>query len=747
MPNAKPHSRRRIKPLTALVALLAFAVASVSGGLVLGAMMVPATGAIGAITHAGTDMFEELPEDLAMPPLSEPSTLLAADGFVLAKFFYQNRRVVPLAEISVIMQKAIVSLEDRRFYSHSGIDPQGLARALISNSAGGETQGASTLTQQFVKNYMVEAGIAANDPVAQAAATGQTLARKIREAKLALALERRMSKDEILQGYLNIAQFGRSVYGIEAASQYYFSKSAKDLNLAEASLLAGIPQSPNNWDPTINPEGAATRRTAVLDALLRDDVISQEQYDEVQAMPVDSYLNITPLSSGCSSAGSAAYFCQYVEAEILSNPAYGATQAERDALLKRGGLTITTTLDRPTHDAAVRTVNATIPQGDGSGHKIAISAIEPGTGKILALAQNTRFGNEDGNMYVTEVSYNVDKAHGGGQGFQPGSTMKVFTLAEWLRQGKSVWTQVGRRSTTYTDSDFAGHCGEGIYFGSWTVSEVEGKRTNGTVMASLADSINNSFVDMASQMDLCNVLKLANDVGLHSPSGGQIDSNPSEIIGATVQTPLSMANAYATFAAHGTYCSPVAILKIVDRDGKELEVPGANCHQVLEAKVADQVTTALFKSVNSPSYAGVVNISGRQTAGKTGTTDNNVDTWFVGYSPGIAASTWVGHSEAQVPGWDVTINGTYYSYLYGSTVAAPAWRDFMADALANKPYDEFTFGYLGEPPRPTPSPSPSPSPRGSQGAVAPTGTESGVRPAPAPSAPSDGEADEREDES
>ncbi|MDO4792263.1 MAG: transglycosylase domain-containing protein [Buchananella hordeovulneris] len=727
MRKPKPHSRRRVRPLTAVAALAAFLVASISGGLVVAAMVMPAAGAVGALTSAGTDMFEELPEDLAMPPLSEPSTVLAADGYVLAQFYYENRRVVPLDQIAVIMQKAIISLEDRRFYSHSGVDPQGLVRAVLSNVSGQDTQGASTLTQQFVKNYMVEAGQAANDPVAIAAATGQTLSRKIREAKLALALERRMTKDEILQGYLNIAQFGSSVYGIEAASRYYFSKPASELNLAEASILAGIPQSPNNWDPTKNPEGAATRRTAVLDALLRDDVITQAQYDEVLATSIEDTLNVKPITSGCISAGSAAYFCQYVEAEILSNPAYGATQAERDRLLKRGGLTITTTLDRSVHDAAVRTVNSQIPRNDPSGHKIAISAIEPGTGKILALVQNTDFGTPgEGDLYTTEVSYNADTAHGGGIGFQPGSTFKVFTLAEWLRQGKSIWTTVGRRPTTYTSGDFAGHCGGGVYFDDWPVGEVEGKRTYGTVMESLQNSINNSFVDMASQMDLCNVLKLANDLGLHGVNGGQLDASPSNIIGATEQTPLAMANSYATFAAHGTYCTPIAILKIVDREGKELEVPGANCHQVLDTKTADQMTHALYKSVRSPAYAGVVNVPGWQTAGKTGTTDNNADTWFVGYAPGIAAATWVGHSEARVPGWDVTINGQYYSYLYGSSLAAPAWREFMIGALENRPYAELTFGYLPEPPRPTPSPSPTPRPG------QPGGNNQQPQPAPQP---------------
>ncbi|OKL51315.1 transglycosylase domain-containing protein [Buchananella hordeovulneris] len=710
------RSSRRIRPLQASAMFVVFIATSMVAGALSSVFALPTATAVGALTNAGTDLFEELPEDLAMPPLSEPSTILRADGTVLATFYYQNRQVVPLAEIAPIMQKSIIALEDRRFRQHQGIDPTGLIRALISNTSGGDTQGASTLTQQFVKNYLVEAGILANDPVAIAAATGPTIARKLREAKLALALERRMSKDDILAGYLNIAQFGPSVYGIEAASQYYFSKSAKDLTLAEAALLAGIPQSPNSHDPVAHPENATKRREEVLAALLKEDVITKAQYDEVNQIPVADMLNISEKTSGCAQAGHAAYFCQYVEQEILNNEAFGATRSERDALLKRGGLTITTTLDPQTQQAAADAVHGMIPAGDASGAKLATAAIEPGTGRILALAQNTNFGKKDGDLYTTELAYTVDKNHGGGIGFQIGSTFKTFTLATWFQAGKSVWQRVGGRSATYTGDDF--HSCEGpVYIEPWEVNDLPGKTGARTVREATALSINNGFLHMATQLDLCDIAEMANKVGIRDTEGKRLPALPGNMLGSGEATPLALANAYATFAAGGTYCTPIAITKIVDRDGNELSVPGANCSQVMEPEVAGKVTATLHWSVNSQFYRGVANVPGHPVAGKTGTTDENADTWFVGYTPQIAAATWLGHSEARVPGIDVTINGEYYDYIYGSTIAAPTWARFMAQAMEGREPGELNIGDLGAPPveRPAPRPSggpaqPSPAP-------------------------------------
>ena len=352
--------RRRITPFGVVGRLLAFAVGSVIAGVIVGLMLLPFAGAAGVVTRDVISDFESLPVSLSTPPLPERSVILASDGSLLATLYYQNRVEVPLNSIAPVMRQAIIAIEDARFLEHNGVDARGVVRALARNTtAGGIEQGSSTLTMQYIKNVLVNQATSAED---LEQARGDSFTRKIREARLALALEKRFSKSEILARYLNIAYFGSGAYGVEAAARRYFSKPAADLNLSEAATLAGIVKGPTAYDPLRNPENATQRRNVILQRMASVGFISSEQSARAAAIPMEDVLNPTRTSNGCTSSY-APFFCDYVLQTIRTDEAFGETPEEREAFLRRGGYTIRTTLDPKVHRSATDTVNEFIPTG------------------------------------------------------------------------------------------------------------------------------------------------------------------------------------------------------------------------------------------------------------------------------------------------------------------------------------------------------------------------------------------------
>lgn len=672
--------------------MLAFLLIAVAGGVLMAGLLLPAVGSVGAIGNATTDLFDELPTELEIDEPSEQSVMLDAEGNVLATFFAENRVVVGFDEISQHMKDAVVAVEDRRFYEHGGVDPEGILRATVRNLAGGDLEGASTLTQQYVKNLQIEESRVKNDPELYQAATETTIARKLREARLAIALEQVRSKDEILTGYLNIAQFGPSQWGVEAAAHHYFNKSAADLDIAESALLAGITQSPAKWDPVTNPENAERRRNTVLGTMLSEGFITQAEYDEAVAIPVPEMLDVQDAPRGCGVAGNAAYFCQYVVNEILNNEAYGETVEDRRQLLNRGGLTIHTTLDPEKQEAAFDAVTGAVPIDDPSGISVALSSIEPGTGRIFAMAQNTNYGVANENdPRATQVNYNVGKSHGGGSGFQSGSTFKVFTLVQWLREGNSLMDRVNSANRFFARKDWTISCAPEV------ADNYEPKNLEGfgggveTVLESTRTSINTSFVVMAQQMDLCDITGIAMDMGVETGSGEPLQNNPAMILGSNTVTPLSMANAYATLAAGGIACEPVAITRIIDRTGEEIPVPPSDCQRVLEEDVVRGVNHAL-QAVMGPEWdstGSTARIPGRPTAGKTGTANDDTHAWFIGYVPQMAAAVWMGHADRDEQMGYEYINGIWRNRVYGGLIAAPTWKAYMERATEGMPVEDF----------------------------------------------------------
>ena len=412
--------------------LLALVLTSGLGGVLLAGLLVPAAASVGAVTNSAEKMIGELPQEVSLPEPSEQSVMRWADGTLMARFYAENRIIVPMDRINQTMRDAVVAIEDKRFFEHNGVDPTGIMRAVVNNVTGGPLEGASTLTQQYVRNSLIEAGRQAGDEELIDSARETTVGRKLREISLALAVEKQMSKEEVLHGYLNIAQFGPSQYGVEAAAQHYFSISAADLDANQAALLAGITQSPNRWDPVQYPEAAETRRNVVLGEMVSQGYIDRATYDAAIATPVPAMLNVSDTRNGCAQAGSAAYFCEYVVKDLLNNESWGSTRAERTQMLYRGGLIVDTTLDPALQEAGWESLVGAVPVDDRSGVDASLVTVQPGTGHIVAMVQNTDWGDpSEERPDATQVNLNVGRSHGGGLGFQAGSSFKAFTLVEW----------------------------------------------------------------------------------------------------------------------------------------------------------------------------------------------------------------------------------------------------------------------------------------------------------------------------
>ncbi|WP_426593356.1 penicillin-binding protein [Cellulomonas sp. McL0617] len=702
MPNPARSRGRQVNAFQALALLLSFVLVAGIGGVLAAGLALPGVALANGATDVTAQAFNGLPTELDQPGLPEKSNILASDGTLLATFYDQNRVVVPLADISPLLQHAVIATEDKRFYEHAGVDPAGMLRAFIRNQSGGAQQGASTLTQQYVKNVLIEAALAKDEgPARQAAleeARGTTgsegIARKLREAKLAITLEKQFTKDQILEKYLNIAQFGIKVYGAESAAQYYFSKPAKDLTYLEAATIAGVTQSPTKWDPVKNPAASERRRNIVLKLMDEQHYITDAEYTTGIATPLASTLKPQELKQGCAVASTvvagSGYFCDYVTKVIVNDPTFGKTKAERQARLYKGGLTITTTLDPKLQAEADTEVKAGIPVHDPSGVASAIVTVQPGTGKIIAMAQNRDYAPVGDAAARTEpVNFNTDSDYGGSGGFAPGSTFKPFTLLEWLKQGHSLADQVNGSVRPLNTNMFT-TCGVKGINSSYTPGNAEPGSGMMSVLDATKNSVNLAYLTMGTQLDMCNIMQGAIDLGMHTASPwtttqtgrplGSTDPglNPSNIIGTDSVAPLSMAASFAAFASGGTYCTPIAIVSVVDTDGKQLAVPPANCQAKLDPKYANTINYALSnvwkgtaKSVGAPPFPA---------AGKTGTTSRNQDTWFVGYTPLLSTAVWVGYSNQtkQVIG---PINGSARGPIFGATIAGPTWKRFMVEAL------------------------------------------------------------------
>jgi membrane peptidoglycan carboxypeptidase len=658
-------------------------------GVVAAFVVLPVVGGIGLATRNSAQAFTSLPSDLTQVPLPQRNTLLDADGNVLAVLYAQNRIEVPLEEISPIMQQAIIAIEDQRFLNHAGIDFRGTLRASLSTGAGGQVQGGSTITQQYVKQILLTAATTKEE---QEAAVAVSINRKLREARYAIGLENKLSKKEILEGYLNIAYFGAGSYGVEIASQRYYSKSASQLTLSEAATLAGLVQNPSRFDPTRFPDRAQSRRDDVLNAMVNAGYITKEQSDQAKSISVESDLKPAELSNGCVNSY-APYFCDYVLTILKNDPIFGETPEERDRLLAVGGLTIQTTLSLAAQTSSQKAVDEKIPYDDSSGKAAAITMIRPGTGEITAMAQNRKWGRS-GAGYTT-VNYNVPVSANGTVGFQAGSTFKAFTVAAAFKLGWDPFKVVNAPQKKEF-KDFK-ECGTGAKFAPYQVKNSTGSGAF-DIFSGTAFSVNTYFVGLEEKIGLCEPLAIAKASGVQQGNGEDFAGYPCFTLGCFDVTTLDMTEGMATFAAHGLHCDSIAITAVTDRYENELEVPSANCTQKMDREVADSTTAVLAGVVDGPlgGRTGRAMYFDRPAAGKTGTTDNSAAVWFVGYTPDMAASVWVGDPRGGQthPMKNVRINGQYYGQVFGSTMPGPIWRDALRGALENVPATRWNLNTL-----------------------------------------------------
>jgi membrane peptidoglycan carboxypeptidase len=702
-----------IRTRNVLGLLAAFVVTSVAGGVLAAGLAMPAVGASGVLTKNSVTFFDSLPSELTQPPLAQASTLLASDGSRITTFFEENRVEMKLKDISPLMQAAVVAIEDARFEKHGGVDPKGLARAAIVNKITGHTaQGASTLTQQYVKNVLVETANAKGDKVAQAEATKQDASRKIKEIRYAVALEKQMPKSEILNRYLNIAWFGGKINGVEAASKYYFSTTAKKLTLPQAATLAGMVQNPPKYSPRYNPKTSLARRNVVLAKMLELNKIDQKAYDKAVKAKLGAKITIT--DNGCANAGKKGYYCEYVRRQIIDNKAFsalGKTPEERANMLKRGGLKITTAMSPKIMKAAWKSLTSTIPPKDKSRVATASVTVQPGTGKVLSIQQNKLYDPADTkgkNTGTSAINYSVDNDWGGGNGFQNGSTFKPFTLATWLKAGKSLNAVVPSGSGVAPFSAFRSCNPDYDTHQSYTYFNAgDGQPSGGSmsVWDGTAKSVNGVFVSMEKQLNLCDIRKTAESLGMHLANTRDdfctIKKNdstdrlpncaPSLTLGVADISPMTLSAAYAAFAAKGKFCEPIVVTSIKDRNGKSLPIPKANCRQALDENVANTLNLGLSKVLTPAGTGASIGAlpGGRPASGKTGTTNDSVDTWFAGYTPQLATTVWVGDPETYKVGKHRerktlnyrTINGQYRSQVYGATLAGVIWKKIMVKAV------------------------------------------------------------------
>ncbi|GGZ13679.1 transglycosylase domain-containing protein [Streptomyces poonensis] len=665
---------------------------SVLAGAVMAGIAMPAVGALGLAAKGSVEGFDEIPSNLKRPPLSQRTQILDSNGDQIATVYSRDRTVVDLKDMSPYIQKAIVAIEDARFYEHGAVDLKGILRALNKNArSGGVEEGASTLTQQYVKNVFVEE--AGDDPTKVAQATQQTLGRKIRELKYAIQVEEELGKKKILENYLNITYFGQQAYGVEAASQRYFSKSAKDLKLQEAALLAGIVQAPTSYDPVNDEATAKQRRNVVLQRMAEVGDISQAQADKAKATPIE--LNVSKPKNGCITAvKGASFFCKYVEYVFLSDPVFGKTREDRAKVWNQGGLTIKTTLDPQAQESVQASLEDHIYKSDPVA--AATTLVEPGTGKILAMGQSKPFGYGENE---TEINYSVGSGMGGSNyGFPTGSTFKPFVAAAALEQGRPATQEYSSPYQMEYPSPVQ-TCGSKPWVndsGTTVENEAESEVGPYRLKKAMELSVNTYFVQMISDIGLCPVMEMTDKLKVVQGNGDKLPEVPAISLGSKGISPLTMASAYAAFASRGMYCTPVAIESITQRVGKEqkpLEVPKSTCSRAMSEKTADTINTLLQGVVDSGT-GQEAGLTDRANAGKTGTTDERKNAWFVGYTPNLSGAVWVGSASQQVQMKNITIGGVPHALVYGGAVPGPIWKDAMTGALAGKEASSFNLVHI-----------------------------------------------------
>ncbi|KIR63254.1 MULTISPECIES: transglycosylase domain-containing protein [Micromonospora] len=639
--------------------LMTIVLAGVLAGLALAVAALPAALVFGIGVRGITEPWSELPASLLTPPTAQRSTLYANDGRTLITSFYTEDRVdVPLAQVAATMRQAVVAAEDVRFYEHKGVDPRGVIRAFTANRRdGAPRQGASTLTMQYVRNVL------AGDPnlteEQRAKATEVTLTRKIKEMRYALAVERELSKDQILAGYLNIAYFGAGAYGVGAASKRYFSKSPAKLTLAESALLAGLVRSPDTDDPINGDADAAlARRAYVLDRMVETGQVTPEAAEAAKAEPLTLKPSATP--NDCTAVpqdhNDWGFFCDWFTRWWSEQPAFGATADERQRTLRRGGFRIVTSLDPAVQRTATEQVLDVYDVDDPRAAPTAV--VQPGTGRVLALAVNRNYSVEENPQGWRNRPNTVNQLVAGGgaiTGYQAGSTFKIFAVLAALEAGLPLDTLFDAPPRIVTRFPVTG--GPADCRGRWCPVNADPVGMDGyrTMWDAFGRSVNTYFAWLTERVGADRVVEMAERLGIRLRAEsdakmaryGARDWGPFTL-GVAATTPLDLAGAYAAVAAEGIWCAPTPVVRILDAAGREVAAGRPDCRQVLDTDVARGAADAARCPVGDQSmYGGCAGGTaqdlrgrlGRPVAGKTGSSEGNGTETVVAFTPQLAVAS------------------------------------------------------------------------------------------------------------
>jgi membrane peptidoglycan carboxypeptidase len=683
------------------------AAVSVGAGLLVAAVVVPIVGLTGVIVRNAANTFNTLKVP-SLGQIPSRSEILTANGKLIAYYYPNNIYRVPVSfnQIAPVMRNAIIAIEDDRYFLHGAFDLRGTVRALANNLGGHSTQGGSTLAQQYVKNALI---LTATTKQEQEAAVADTTSRKIRELRMAADVEHEMTKDQLLAAYLNVAFFDHEAYGIQVAAERYFSTTAQKLTLREAALLAGLVENPSAYDPISDPQAALARRNVVLGRMADLGYITRAQAQATESQPLGLRFSAIPLQQGCNAdtAAYAAFFCSYVMASMQKDPAYAKAYA---ALNTTGGLKIYTTLDPQDQRAAQNAVNYVVPPGNSfynPGNNVDTEVlIQPGTGRVRAIAVDRPYGTGPGQTtvdYAAQTQYDGSTA-----GVQTGSSSKLFTLITALKQGLPFgWNQTIQNPSTvgpYFDC-------RGNFAGNFNVQNAEtAKGGIFTLYNGTTQSINVFYAHLEQTVGLCQVVRTAASMGMTFVNGASLlhpdralgqqaaDDDPSFTLGSVPVAPMSMAAAYATVAARGMYCTPIAIDRVLSSSGSPLPVKSANCHRAFSTEVADAANYVLQGVISSGTAAG--RGIGVPAAAKTGTSNGGYYAAFGGYTPRLAGYVSVFNPiDPTTPaGAMLNQNADYREnpasggglatpgQMYGANAPGATWQmTFMSADLGNPP--------------------------------------------------------------
>ena len=661
--------------MTAKVRLLAV---TVIAGLLVAGITFPLVGGVGLLSNQAIAGAQDTSPGVLGGDMPSITTVTDDAGAPIAYLYDQNRQIVRSDQIAVTMKAAIVAIEDRRFFSESGLDPRSIARAVINNGSGGSTQGASTLTEQYVKNY--DEYVAAKTPAEQLKATEATLGRKLREARVAEQLDHTLSKDEILTRYLNVVFLGNQSFGVAAAARTYFNTTADRLTVPQAAMLAGMVQSPSAYDPVNHPQAATGRRNVVIDQMRQQGELSPEQAAAAAATPLGVQAPLHGVANGCVGAGADGFFCSYV-LDYLDQA--GITPEQ----LRSGGYTVKTTLNAAAMAAAKQAVDAQVPPTQPHVADT-LAVVQPGATShpVLALAANRSYGL-DASQGQTTYDLPAEPENLGA-----GSVYKIFTSATYLMGGGGIANVLPVPPGGYASPLSPGFvvANDGNYPGQLTLQD------------GLAQSPNTMFVKLEETTGVAPVVDMAVNLGMTSlakpsePGGPSLadtmkaQNQASFTLGPTPTSPLELANVDATLASHGTWCPPNPILAVTDATGAPVTVPSTACHQALPGPLADTLMTGMSKDdqPGGTSAAAAGNAKwNRPTAAKTGTTETSESGAFVGATPQISAASIVFDDSARPR---PICNGTpptscSTGNLFGGETPAQTFYQAMNQFLAGQP--------------------------------------------------------------